>query len=202
MPGVSSQQLTATDGARAVELAREAVEAYVQNGTREQPGSMRDAFYDRTGAFVRLTATRGRGSLRGCAGVRESSDHLGRTLVEMAIEAASDDSCGSEIRPPELTNLIVSICIVDDVQEPDDPRDALEIGRHGVTVERDGKEGWLYPTVPVQNDWSPAEYLDRTCRKTGLAPTAWEQDDTTVTLFEGRIFREREPNGSVQELKI
>ncbi len=86
--------LTYEDGTRAVELAREAVNSYVINGQREQPGSMREAFYARTGVFVRLESTRGRGSLRGCAGAYDTSEQLGHAIVDSAIAAASEDSCG------------------------------------------------------------------------------------------------------------
>ncbi|MFC4246108.1 TIGR00296 family protein [Natribaculum luteum] len=192
--------LSYEDGARAVELAREAVESYVQNGQREHPGSMRDAFYARTGAFVRLESTCGRGSLRGCAGGYRSDEQLGHVIVDAAIEAASDSSCGSEVTPSELPNLTVSVCAVKNVVLTDDPLADLELGVHGVAVDGGGKSGWLYPTVPVENDWSEREYLDRVCRKARLPPTAWQDDDVVVTLFEGQVFREREADGSIEQL--
>jgi len=148
--------LSYEDGARAVELAREAVDSYVRHGQREQPGSMREAFYERTGAFVRLESTRGRGSLRGCAGGYRSGDQLGHVIVDAAIEAASGDSCGSEVSPSELSNLTVSVCIVRNVVLTDDPLADLEVGTHGVAVDG-GEGGWLYPTVPVENGWTARE---------------------------------------------
>ncbi|WP_339105022.1 TIGR00296 family protein [Haloterrigena salinisoli] len=193
-------ELSYEDGARAVELAREAVESFVQHGQREQPGSMREAFYERTGAFVRLESTRGRGSLRGCAGGYRSGEQLGHVIVDSAIEAASEDSCGSEVTPSELPNLTVSVCAVKNVVLTDDPLADLELGTHGIAIDGAGEGGWLYPTVPVENKWSAREYLDRTCRKAGLPPTAWQDDDVVVTLFEGQVFREREADGSIEEL--
>ncbi len=187
------------DGTRAVELAREAVEAFVLNGQREHPGSMRDAFYARTGALVRIECTRGRGSLRGCAGAYDTSEQLGHAIVDAAISAASESSCNSEVTPTELSSLVVSVCVVGDVVLTDDPAADLEVGTHGVAVGGDDG-GWLYPTVPVDHGWSAEEYLDRACRKAGLAPGAWQDDDVVVTLFEGQVFREREPEGSVEEV--
>ena len=192
--------LSYEDGARAVELAREAVESYVRHGQREQPGSMREAFYERTGAFVRLESTCGRGSLRGCAGGYQSSDQLGHVIVDSAIQAASDSSCGSEVTPSELPNLTVSVCAVRNVILTDDPLADLEVGTHGVAVDGGGQNGWLYPTVPVENGWSAREYLDRVCRKARLPPTAWQEDDVIVTLFEGQVFRERESDGTVEQI--
>ena len=185
------------DGARAVELAREAIESYVLHGQREHPGSMREAFYARTGAFVRIQEAQGRGSLRGCAGSHDGSDQLGHAIVDAAIEAASGDSCGSELEPPELSNVLVSVCIVGNVVLTDDPVADLELGTHGLVVDRGGQTGWMYPTIPVENDWSEYDYLDRTCRKAGLPPDAWTEDETVVTLFEGSVFTERDPEGSI-----
>lgn len=193
-------ELTYEDGARAVELARESVESFVEHGQREHPGSMRETFYERTGAFVRLESTRGRGSLRGCAGGYRTDEQLGHVIVDAAIHAASEDSCGSEVTPSELSNLRISVCAVTNVLLTDDPLADLEIGIHGVAVDGYGESGWLYPTIPVENGWSEREYLDRTCRKAGLPPDAWQEDDVVVTLFEGQVFRERSANGSVEEL--
>jgi uncharacterized protein (TIGR00296 family) len=201
MSEAQAVHLSYEDGSRAVELAREAVEGYVLQGQREQPGSMRDAFYARTGAFVRLTSTRGRGRLRGCAGAYRSDDQLGHAIVEAAITAASDDSCGSEIEPPELDNLTISVCVVCNTVLTDDPLSDLELGTHGIAVDAGTDHAWLYPTLPVENGWSEEKFLSHACRKAGLSPVAWQSDaDTTITLFEGQVFRERPDGGSVEQL--
>lgn len=192
--------LTFEDGARAVELARQAIRSFVLNGQRKHPGSMIDAFYTRTGAIVRLESAFGHGGLRGCAGDYDGTDQLGHAIVDAAIAAASADSCGSEIGPAELGNIAVSVCIVRDLGSTEDPEADLELGRHGVALTHGGETTWLYPTVPVENGWTPREYLERTCRKAGLAPDAWRDDDVTVELFEGAVFREREPEGSIEAL--
>jgi uncharacterized protein (TIGR00296 family) len=193
-------RLSYDDGVRAVELARESVEAFVRRGQREEPGSMRDAFYNRTGAFVRLTSTRGRGRLRGCAGTYDADQRLGHAIVDAAIGAASSDSGGSTVERAELDSLLVSVCVVERVTLTDDPVADLELGRHGVAIDRDNHHGWLYPTIPVENDWSAEQFLSRACRKSGLPPTAWQDDDTIVTLIEGQVYRQRPDGGSVEEL--
>ena len=200
MAEAQAVSLTYEDGARTVELAREAMESYVLNGQREQPGSMREAFYQRTGALVKLQSARGRRSLRGCDGQYRSNEQLGHEIVEAAIQASSESSCGSEIRPAELSNLTVSVCVVCDLWKPSDPLDELEIGRHGVVVEAGSTGEWLYPTIPVENNWSGQEYLERTCRKAKLPPTAWQDADTRLTFFDTAVFRERKPNGSVEQI--
>jgi uncharacterized protein (TIGR00296 family) len=161
---------------------------------------MRDAFYARTGAFVRLQSTRGRGRLRGCAGAYQGNDQLGHAIVDAAIQAASGDSCGSEVEPAELESLNVSVCVVTNTLLTDDPLSDLELGRHGVAIDAGSDHGWLYPTLPVEHGWSAEEFLTRACKKAGLSPFAWQDDDTMVTLFEGEVFRERDDGGSVEQL--
>jgi Uncharacterized conserved protein len=100
MSEVQTFQLSYDDGARAVELARESVLSYVRHGQREQPGSMRDSFYNRTGALVRIKSTRGMGRLRGCAGAYRSTEQLGHAIVDAAIEAASRARVGRRSRCP------------------------------------------------------------------------------------------------------
>jgi uncharacterized protein (TIGR00296 family) len=200
MSEAQTVHLSYDDGARAVELAREAVEAYVLQGQREQPGSMRDAFYARTGAFVRITSTRGRGRLRGCAGAYRGSDQLGHAIVDAAITAASGDSCGSEVEPPELESLNISICVVCNHVLTSDPLSDIELGTHGIAIDADGQHAWMYPTLPVENGWNEEQFLTHACRKAGLSPLAWQDDDTMITLFEGQVFRERPEGGSVEQL--
>ncbi|MEF8781401.1 MAG: TIGR00296 family protein [Haloferacaceae archaeon] len=200
MSEAQAVRLSYEDGARAVELAREAVESYVLHGQREQPGSMREAFYHRTGAFVRLESTRGRGRLRGCAGAFRTDEQLGHAIVEAAIKAASGDSAGSEVGSKELNSLRVSVCVVCTTVLTDDPTADIELGTHGAAIDRGEYHGWLFPTLPIQHGWSAEEYLDRVARKAGLPPKAWQHDDSMVTLFEGQVFRERDDGGSVEEV--
>jgi uncharacterized protein (TIGR00296 family) len=182
------------DGARAVELAREAIEGYVRDGRREQPGSMRDSFYERTGAFVRIERD---GRLRGCAGSPDSDRHLGEAIVEAAIRAASTGTTRGEVSAPELSEVTVGVFVVSEVVLTDDPLADLSVGTHGVAVDAGGEHAWLYPAIPVEQDWSAREYLRRTCRTAGLDADAWTDADAMVTLLDGRLFSERSPAGEV-----
>ena len=200
MSEAQAVELSYDDGARAVELAREAIESYVLHGQREQPGSMRDAFYARTGAFVRIQSTRGRGQLRGCAGAYRGDDQLGHAIVDAAIKASSADSAGSEIESKELDELSISVCVVSNTLLTNNPMEDLELGTHGVALDTGNDHAWLYPTLPVEEDWSKGKYLSLVCRKANVSPMAWQDDDTMITLFEGQVFRERPDGGSVEAL--
>ena len=200
------QGLTTEDGRRAVELARESVRKYVSHGRRTDPGSMRDAFYIRAGAMVRLETADGRSQLRGCASAHDrpaelenGSIQLGNAIVDAAVRAASDSSRG-EVRPSELSNLRVSVFTVQESEPCRDPSNEVVVGDHGLAIEANGSQAWMYPTVAIDNDWSVFEYLDRTARKAGLPNGGWEDDDVTVRRLIGQVFEERDPEGTVVEL--
>ncbi len=197
--------LSDEDGRRAVELARESVRTYVTHGGRYNPGSMRDVFYRRDGAMVRLETADGRGRLRGCASSPErpvSLDgepvQLGHAIVDAAVTAASDASRG-EIRPSELSNLAVSVFTVQQAEACADPEADLTAGVDGLAMEGRDTQAWLYPTVPDTQDWPVLECLDRTARKAGLPDGAWEDDAVTVYRLSGQVFEEAEPGGYVSE---
>ncbi|MFB6154058.1 MAG: AMMECR1 domain-containing protein [Halodesulfurarchaeum sp.] len=199
-----AERLTAADGTRAVELARDAVRKFVDHGRREDPGSMRDSFYTRAGAFVRLETADGRGQLRGAASVParpsalpEKGNRLGHAIVEAAIKAASDTSRGA-VSGAELSNLYVSLFVLREGQSVADPREDVELGTHGVALERGDHVAWMYPTVPVRQGWSIAECLDRTAIKAGLGRGGWEADDVQVTRLGGPVFEERDSEGDVE----
>ncbi|ERH00144.1 MAG: uncharacterized protein, PH0010 family [Haloquadratum sp. J07HQX50] len=202
MSEVQAADVGYNDGARAVELARESLKSYVLHGQREQPGSMRDSFYARTGVLVRIKSTRGRGRLRGCAGTYNGSDQLGHAIVDSTIQAASKNSCGSEIQQPELSNLTISVCIVGDTFTTEDPATDLTLGSHGVAIQAGDGRSWLYPTVPLENGWHEEKFLSLACRKAGISPLAWQNNTTDVTLFDGQVFRERADGGSVEEVNV
>ena len=200
------ERLTAEDGMRAVELARDSVRKYVRHGKRVDPGSMRDAFYIRAGTVVRLETADGRKQLRGCAAEpdRPTSllgdvDHLGRAIVDASVRAASNSSRG-EVQPSELSNLCVSVFYIGAVEESPDPETDIEVGTHGVAIEGRENSAWMFPTMPIEHDWTPIEYLDRTASKAGLSRGAWEEEDVTVLKLGGQLFAEQTPGGRIKKL--
>lgn len=188
-----------------MELARDAIRGYILNGSREQPGSMREAFYARSAAFVRIETAAPRGQLRGSAAaydapseIEGASRHLGTAIVDAAIAAASGNS-RSPLTGPELDNVLVTVFVVEAVEDVTGPEE-VRVGRDGVAVEGRGTAGWMFPTVPVDHGWGAVEYVERTCRKAGLAPDAWRDDDVRAVRLVGPVYGEISPGGAVDLL--
>jgi uncharacterized protein (TIGR00296 family) len=65
----------------------------------------------------------------------------------------------------------------------------IEIGRHGVIVERGARRGLLLPQVATEHAWDVETFLAHTCIKAALAPDAWKHDARILT-FEAEVFGE------------
>ena len=69
--------------------------------------------------------------------------------------------------------------------------DDLEIGRHGIIVQRGANRGLFLPQVATEHCFDKETFLNRCCtEKAGLPPGAWREPDTEVLLFTAKVLRE------------
>jgi uncharacterized protein len=141
-----------------------------------------------SGAFVTLKTRSG--ELRGCIGTLECRRPLAEEVARVAVSAAREDPRFQPLRPSELDDISVEVSVLGPLEQID-PRDpsAIEIGRHGLVVERGFRRGLLLPQVATEWGWDCEEFLAHTCRKAGLAPDAW-RDGATVYRFAAVVFAE------------
>lgn len=142
------------------------------------------------GAFVSLKR---HGQLRGCCGFLGASVPLVDGLRHAAGRTAVDDQRFPPVSVVELPHLDVEVWLLG-VSEPVTARGrdrvaAVTVGRHGLTIARDGKAGLLLPGVAVEQAWSSEEFLTHVCLKAGLPPDAWLADDAQLCTFEGWSMR-------------
>ena len=162
-----------------VELARQAIEAYVRNGSRlKPPGTLPAGMQQQAGAFVSLHA---HGALRGCIGTIEPSEpDLASEVIHNAIMAATQDPRFPPVTAAELADLEISV----DVLTPPEPVssiDELDPKVYGVIVQSGFGRGLLLPdlegvdTVECQ--------VDIARRKAGIHPSE------RVQLYRFRVER-------------
>jgi uncharacterized protein (TIGR00296 family) len=65
----------------------------------------------------------------------------------------------------------------------------IEIGRHGLIIERGHRRGLLLPQVATEHGWNVETFLEHTCLKAGLPPDAWKHD-ARILIFEAEVFGE------------
>jgi len=184
---IGAPDLTATDRAALLLLARGAVEAWA-TGCPEPLVPAVPAAGLRRGAFVTLEAD---GALRGCIGRLTGDCLLGDVVRTMAVAAARDDPRFPPVAAAELPVLRYEISVLSEAAllDPVEPG-RIVIGRDGLWVRRGQTSGVLLPQVASEQGWTPPQFLAATCRKAGLPPTSWREPGTQVYTFQADIFGE------------
>jgi AmmeMemoRadiSam system protein B/AmmeMemoRadiSam system protein A len=137
----------------------------------------------RKGAFVTLKK---KGSLRGCIGFIEPVFPLYETVIRAAIYAACQDQRFPPVTADELKDLEIEISVLTVPERIRDPL-LIEVGKHGLIISKGDRKGILLPQVPVENNWSREEFLERACLKAGLPRDAWTSG-AEIYIFEAIIF--------------
>nr|WP_298861455.1 AmmeMemoRadiSam system radical SAM enzyme [uncultured Gimesia sp.] len=138
------------------------------------------------GAFVSLKRM---GQLRSCCGNFGQPMPLGQALHQAAIRAAKDDPRFPPISSSELSQLDLEVWLLSELEEVQeqgaDRINAVTVGLHGLQIRADGRSGLLLPGVPLDHGWNAEEFLNQTCIKAGLPPTAWKDAGTTLLRYQG-----------------
>jgi len=138
------------------------------------------------GAFVSLK--RG-GQLRSCCGFLGQSIPLHEALDHAAQRAAKEDPRFPPISSTELDHLDMEVWLLWGLEpvtaRGEDRVRAVTIGKHGLQIARGLSRGLLLPGVAVEHNLDARSFLEHVCRKAGLPPDAWKDDDTTLMTFEG-----------------
>jgi AmmeMemoRadiSam system protein B/AmmeMemoRadiSam system protein A len=136
------------------------------------------------GAFVTINK---QGNLRGCIGHIRGLKPLYKTVEEMASAAAFDDPRFPPITKSELKDLEIEISVLTPFKQITDTSE-IEVGKHGIYMERGFYSGLLLPQVATEYGWNRETFLEHTCRKAGLPPNAWKEKDTRIYIFSADIF--------------
>ncbi len=205
---IHPKELTFEDGAFLVKLARKTVEEYIKNnGNIEiKPPQNTPKHLLRPGmcfTTIETFYTHEKRSLRGCIGFLIPVYSLVEAVMCSAIEAAFNDPRFHPLEETELDTVTFEVSILSEPKpltgnRLEYPRKII-IGRHGLVVKKIIYQGTLLPQVPVEYCWDEETFLAETCIKAGLEPDCWLDDNTQVLIYEGRVFREKEPRGEIEE---
>jgi uncharacterized protein len=168
-----------------LQVAREALAAHVGVAPAPVHGAV-EILERMGGAFVTLQI---RGELRGCIGHIEANEPLGRVVPRCAVAAGSTDPRFPPITPTELGELDIEISLLGALEPITGPAE-IQIGRHGLVVERGWQRGLLLPQVATEWNWDAETFLAQTCHKAGLPKDAW-QHGARLWRFDAEVFGER-----------
>jgi len=171
-------------------LAREAIAEHVGQSRQSAiqsaiPNPQSPILARPGGAFVTLHK---HGDLRGCIGHIEPTEPLGQVVPRCAVAACSSDPRFSPIAPAELEEIDIEISLLGPLEPIAGPQD-IEIGRHGLVVERGRQRGLLLPQVATEWRWDAEAFLAHTCHKAGLPRDAWRHG-VAIWRFEAEVFGE------------
>lgn len=175
--------LTDDSKATLLKLAREAIIAIVRDGEIPPIDIPGPNLLERQGCFVTITIDH---KLRGCIGNFISDKPLYELVREMAISAATKDPRFHPMKAEELRNFNVEISVLSPLQKISNT-DEIEVGVHGIYIEKNFCRGVLLPQVAVEYKWDRDTFLRQTCLKAGLRQDDW-RDGADIYIFSAQIF--------------
>jgi AmmeMemoRadiSam system protein A len=178
------------DRRRLLAIARRALEARVrgENDPALEGGALetrRGALEIQCGAFVSIH--RGH-ELRGCLGRLGDDWPIARVVAHLGRAVADADPRFEPVTIQDLETLSIEISALSPEREVHSVQE-IEIGRHGLIVERGHRHGLLLPQVATERGWDVETFLAHTCLKAGLPPDAWKHD-ARILIFEAEVFGE------------
>jgi AmmeMemoRadiSam system protein A len=169
-----------------LKVARESIENALSNKGNPTIESDAPILKEKRGAFVTLTKS---GMLRGCIGYIYALKPLDETIIEMAQAAAFRDPRFPPVTKDEFDDLEIEISVLTPIREITDVNE-IEVGKHGIIIERGGYSGLLLPQVATEYGWDRETFLEHTCNKAGLPTDAWKQEGTRIKIFSADVFHE------------
>ena len=176
---------SASDRELLLRIARHAVVAHVGGAatTETEPITLAGR---RGAAFV--TLHKRSGELRGCIGHLEPDQLLPDVVAQCAVAACSADPRFPAVALAELADLAIEVSLLGPL-EAIAGAEEIEIGRHGLVIEKGWRRGLLLPQVATEWKWDREQFLAQTCRKAGLPLDAW-MHGATIWRFEAEVFGE------------
>ncbi|MCI0513817.1 AmmeMemoRadiSam system protein B [candidate division KSB1 bacterium] len=180
--------LSLADKKQLLEIARKSIECAVKREPLPQFKVTSEILKEKRGAFVTLTE---QGQLRGCIGYVLAYKSLYQTVSEMAQAAALEDPRFAPVQTSELKKLHLEISVLTPLQ-PITNIEEIEVGKHGIIIERGRQSGLLLPQVATDNNWDRTTFLEHTCSKAGLPRNTWQEPGTIIKIFSADVFSEAE----------
>lgn len=182
----SENYLTDEEHQKLLDIARQSIEAYLNNQPTPEFAVPDGKLTEKGAAFVTITE---HNSLRGCIGYTEPILPLYQTVSTCAIKAASEDPRFRPLTKEEYPNIDLEISVLTPLQKIDDIN-KIEVGKNGLMLQRGLQRGLLLPQVATEYGWDQRTFLDQTCRKAGMEPGCWK-NNCDIYIFSAEVFGEK-----------
>jgi len=188
-------QMSPKQGAETVALARATLESLLlHDGSLAEwyaASDEREALRARAGAFVTLNhkgvKVGNPGRLRACMGLIEAGQPLTEAVVRAAVWASQDPRF-PRLKAGELDDLEVEVSVLSPPRRVAGPQ-AIEVGKHGVILEKGSHRAVFLPHVATEQGWDRQTMLEQLSRKAGLPANGW-REGAYFNVFTAQIFGE------------
>ena len=186
----AQSELSESDRQVLLNMARDSI-AYVFKNRKATPADCfldkaSDAVKKKMGCFVTLKIGE---DLRGCIGEIEPMRPLYQAVTARAVDSAFRDPRFPQLSPDEFRRVEIEISALTP-SRPVNSWQEIEIGRHGMTITKDGRSAVFLPQVAPEQGWNLEQTLTYLSRKAGLSGDAWRSPDARFTVFEAIVFKE------------
>ena len=178
------KQMSAKEKKLLLEIAREAIISYVQNGSVPEREVKHPALLVKQGCFVCIKIN---GMLRGCIGNFISDKPLYQLVQEMAVSAATRDPRFYPMKRDDLKDFDLEISVISPLHKISSIEE-IEVGVHGLYLEKNFSRGVLLPQVAVEYGWDRGTFLAQTSLKAGLEKDDW-QEGADIYTFSALVFQ-------------
>jgi AmmeMemoRadiSam system protein A len=127
--------------------------------------------------------------LRGCIGYIEPIKSCLKAVRDNTVSAAVNDPRFPPVSSDELDDVKIEISVLTPPVKVESWCD-IEIGRHGIILEKGGCRSVFLPQVPVEQNWNLKTTLSYLAMKAGLPRDAW-LEDTCFKVFEAQVINEK-----------
>ena len=177
-------------------MARNAIAAELRGRDCNEPSLALDTppplLKKKMGVFVTLHH---RGELRGCIGSLEPVMSLAKEVVENARHAAFHDPRFPALTQKDFLEIALEVSVLTpprtmDYTGPEELKEKLKPGIHGVILEKHGAQATFLPQVWDQFP-EPDAFLEHLCRKAGLSSHAWKGSNLVIQTYTVHSFKEK-----------
>jgi AmmeMemoRadiSam system protein A len=184
--GSVNRELNANEKQALLAIARQAIVHGVQTGQEYIEPREEKTLNQRNGCFVTIKQDQ---QLRGCIGNFQSELPLFKEVAQMAQASASKDPRFYPLKEEDLTNFNLEISVLSPLRKVDGIEE-IEVGTHGIYIEKSFYRGVLLPQVATEHNWDRQTFLKQTCINAGLPTDAWEAEDAEIYVFSAQVFGE------------
>ena len=177
--------LSSAEKEKLISIARESIISFINERPVPDFDVKEEQLLAGQGCFVTIKRE---GKLRGCLGQFTSDRPLHLLVKDMAIAAATRDPRFYPMGCEDLESFEIEISVLSPLKKIESIEE-IEVGKHGLYIEKNFYRGVLLPQVAVEHGWDRNTFLSQTCQKAGLDKNDWKEEADIYT-FIAEVFAE------------